>query len=726
MIRILLVDDEEPFLEATKFFLLRQPGIEVETATSAKEAMAKMSSTSFDAVVSDYQMPAMDGIELLKILRIQGMNIPFILFTGKGREDTAIEALNNGADFYLQKGGDLLAQNTELLHTLSRLVEYRRSEDALRKSEQRYRLLADSSPEFIYIIGSDGKVIYVNTFAALQLGLSCEEVVGKSLDDLFPPVISQRLVSNVRRVLADGKTLRVENKITYPGREAWLETVLAPLRDSKGEVDSVLGLSRDVTERVVSEEALVNSEARLRLITDNLQDMVAQVDSEGVYLYASPSHKSVLGYEPKDLIGKPSLDFIHPDDRDRMIGRFASVAQASVSYEMDVRFRHSAGHYVWLSTVATRVLDSDGNMVGVITAARDITSRKQIEDSLQKSERFLNSVFSSILDGISILDKDLNIVRVNPTMDLWYRHNVPLVGKKCYRAYHGREDHCEVCPSIQTLRTGKAAFEIVPKVGPEGKVEGWLDLYSFPMLDSSTGELIGVIEYVRDATDRKYFEDALKQANEKLNLLGHVTRHDTLNQLAVLMGWLGVVQETVTEPPSSKHLAAIRTAALAIQRELEFTADYELVGVGKPTWTDVDQACKQGISTLDIGGVVVTIDLDGVEVLADQMFDKVFHNLADNSIRHGKKVTKIWVHYEDSKDGLTLIYEDDGVGIAKADKERIFQRGEGKHTGYGLDLIKGILSITRIKISETGTPGKGVRFELLVPPGSYRIAPKNG
>jgi signal transduction histidine kinase len=143
-------------------------------------------------------------------------------------------------------------------------------------------------------------------------------------------------------------------------------------------------------------------------------------------------------------------------------------------------------------------------------------------------------------------------------------------------------------------------------------------------------------------------------------------------------------------------------------------------------WVDVDHACKQGISTLNIEGIVVTIDLDGVEVLADQMFDKVFHNLADNSMRHGKKVTKIWVHYDDSKDGLTLIYEDDGVGIAKADKERIFQRGEGKHTGYGLDLIKGILGITHIKISETGTPGKGARFELFVTPDNYRIAPKNG
>jgi len=726
MTKVLLVDDEESFLELTKFFLLRQPGIEVETATSAKEAMAKMSSADFDAVVSDYQMPEMNGVEFLKILRLEGMNIPFILLTGKGGEGVAIEALNNGADFYLQKGRDPLAQQTELLHTISRLVEYRQSEEALRESEERYRMLAESSPEFIYIVGSDGKVRYVNSFAASQLGLPSEEIIGKALGELFPPEISRRLLSNVGRVISDGKTLRVENKVAYPGHEAWLETVLAPLRSSEGKVDSVLGLSRDVSERISAEEALRIGEARLRLITDNLQDMVAQVDAKGVYVYASPSHKSVLGYDPEDLIGKTLFEFIHPDHLDSVVETFTSVARTSTPATLDVRFRHSAGHYVWLNTVSKRLLDPEGNVVGGLVAGRDVTARKQVEDSLKKSELFLNSVFSSIQDGISVLDKDLNIVKVNTTMEFWYRHNMPLVGKKCYQAYHSRESHCEVCPTAQSLQTGKAAFEFVPKIGPEGKVVGWLDLYSFPMLDPSTGELTGVIEYVRDATDRKYFEDALRQANEKLNLLGSVTRHDTLNQLSVLMGWLGIVQETVTEHPTSEHLAAIQKAALAIQKELEFTADYESVGVKKPIWMGIGEACKQGISALSPRGVVVTINLDGIEVLADQMLDKVFHNLADNSLRHGKKVSKIWVHVEESENGLTVIYEDDGVGIAEADKERIFKRGEGKHTGYGLDLVKGILGIAGISIRETGVPGKGARFEMLVPPGNYRIVRQQG
>ncbi|MFZ2412034.1 MAG: PAS domain S-box protein [Candidatus Methanoperedens sp.] len=142
------------------------------------------------------------------------------------------------------------------------------------------------------------------------------------------------------------------------------------------------------------------------------------------------------------------------------------------------------------------------------------TKRMHAEDKLREGERFLASIFASIQDGIGILDKDMNILRVNPTAERWYPHSAPFVGRKCYEAYHGRNKPCEVCPALKTLETGESAYEVVPKHGHDGKEVGWLEIYSFPLMDTTTGQMRGVIEYVRDITGRKRAEEALKLFSE--------------------------------------------------------------------------------------------------------------------------------------------------------------------------------------------------------------------
>ncbi|MDD5255050.1 MAG: PAS domain S-box protein [Candidatus Omnitrophica bacterium] len=153
---------------------------------------------------------------------------------------------------------------------------------------------------------------------------------------------------------------------------------------------------------------------------------------------------------------------------------------------------------------------------------------KYADDELRKGERFLTDVFTSIQDGISILDNDLNIIRVNPTMEQWYSHYMPLTGKKCYEAYHGRKEPCKVCPSCRTIKTGEAAYDVVPKIGAECQIVGWLDLYSFPLLDSATGKINGVIEYVRDITAHKRAEQKLEILNREL-----IKSNKRLKQLAL-------------------------------------------------------------------------------------------------------------------------------------------------------------------------------------------------
>ena len=158
---------------------------------------------------------------------------------------------------------------------------------------------------------------------------------------------------------------------------------------------------------------------------------------------------------------------------------------------------------------------TDNGSVGGQGARREGVGQQEGAEGLAAQKGFLSEVLSSITDGISVLDKDYRIVRVNRTMEQWYAHQMPLVGKKCHEAYHGQAKPCETCATRRTWETGEIAKEVVPRIGPGGEVCGWLDLHSFPLRDGKTGAMKGVIEYVRDITEQRRAEEGLQESEER-------------------------------------------------------------------------------------------------------------------------------------------------------------------------------------------------------------------
>jgi signal transduction histidine kinase len=244
---------------------------------------------------------------------------------------------------------------------------------------------------------------------------------------------------------------------------------------------------------------------------------------------------------------------------------------------------------------------------------------------------------------------------------------------------------------------------------------------------------------VRDITKRKnlekernYHEQELNQfskslaaANKKLTLLSSITRHDINNQLTLLRGYLSLLEDKPLDPSQNEYFQKVATAAQRIATMIQFTKEYEQIGVNAPAWQEcrtlVDTAAKQA----PLGMVVVKNDLlVGAEVFADPLIEKVFYNLMDNAGRYGGKITTIRFSALESGDDRIIVCEDDGEGVPADDKQRIFERGFGKNTGMGLFLSGEILSITGITIKETGEPGKGARFEMTVPKRMWRIAGK--
>ena len=179
-IRVLLVDDDSGFLKITKQCLEMGQDLLVDTALSVDEALTKLEMEKYDVVVSDYQMPEKDGLEFLKDLRRRGDTIPFVMFTGKGREEVAIKALNLGANQYLNKIGETETVYAELAHSITEMAKVRKSEEALRESEEKLRAIVSSSPDAISVVELNGTILDCNqAFLRLHGYSSKDELIGK-------------------------------------------------------------------------------------------------------------------------------------------------------------------------------------------------------------------------------------------------------------------------------------------------------------------------------------------------------------------------------------------------------------------------------------------------------------------------------------------------------------------------------------------------------------------
>jgi signal transduction histidine kinase len=217
--------------------------------------------------------------------------------------------------------------------------------------------------------------------------------------------------------------------------------------------------------------------------------------------------------------------------------------------------------------------------------------------------------------------------------------------------------------------------------------------------------------------------DAVTLANRKLNLLSSITRHDVLNQLTVLNGYVELSKLSPGQTSGNlvdKELDVINR----IYHQITFTQEYQDIGVQAPCWQDVGKTIGKSAADLDLRGIRMDLRIPGVEIYADPLLPRVFYNLLDNVIRYGEKATRVVISCEPGPGGMVIAVEDDGVGIDPSEKTRIFEKGVGKNTGFGLFLSTGILQITGLSITETGIPGAGARFEILVPEGAYRSCKK--
>ena len=224
--------------------------------------------------------------------------------------------------------------------------------------------------------------------------------------------------------------------------------------------------------------------------------------------------------------------------------------------------------------------------------------------------------------------------------------------------------------------------------------------------------------------ERQLVETALGNANKKLQLMASITRHDLLNQLNSLQGYLELAS---MDRETNVELAwdYVGKASEILKRTVNtvrFTGEYQEIGIKSPVWEECREILKRSIGHTSLHGITILNDLpQGLMIYADPLIEKVFSNLIENAVRYGGNLSSVRFSFEQEKGLSKIICEDDGSGIPHDEKEKIFLFQYGKNTGQGLFLSKEILAITGISIEETGIPEKGAKFEIICPMGTIRI-----
>lgn len=414
MIRALYVDDEEALLELCKEFLERSGDISVATSSSALSAEERLSSGEFDAVIADYQMPVRSGLDLLKSIRSRGSDMPFILFTGKGREEVVIEALNSGADFYLQKGGDPLAQFAELEHKVRTAVQRRTMEQELRKSEESYRAIFESASEEIALFDAEtGHLVDANAATMRALGCSSLEEMRARKHTGSPPYSSEEALEHLRRAMNEGAHAFEWFIEDRNGHAVWQEVRLQRVRTKSRQC--IMAMSRDITERKEREMALSSSEEKLRLALQAANEVTFELDMDTLEMVGGRRLFQMMGYPPYD--GPANLDvlkdLVHPDDL-ILIAEWLEGDRSSVTHDMQIRVRAASGHYRWLGIKANLMEKAaSGQGKRLMGTIRDITEKKLVEDAAIRNAEIVQALMDATSDMALLIDADTRLLAFN-------------------------------------------------------------------------------------------------------------------------------------------------------------------------------------------------------------------------------------------------------------------------------------------------------------------------
>ena len=279
-------------------------------------------------------------------------------------------------------------------------------------------------------------------------------------------------------------------------------------------------LKNRIKELEKENEQLKAFEEKFRAFYENAPLPYQSFDKDGCFIDVNPGWLKTLGYERDEVIGKYFADFLHEDWRLHFEKNFRQFKRRGYVNSEEYRMKHKKGHYIDVLFEGCAGYQPDGSFRQTYCVFKDITEQRKVEQELRNKEKeskeFFDAVFKSIQEGISVLDTDLNIRYVNTVMEGWFPNKMPIVGKKCYTTYHNCSKPCDPCPSLRSMKSRETEYNIVSVYPHKDSDLQWHEIYSYPIIDNDLDEVTGVVEFVRDITQRIKDREQLASQKERL------------------------------------------------------------------------------------------------------------------------------------------------------------------------------------------------------------------
>ena len=723
-IHILHVDDELDFAEMASSFLEREDDrFTVEIAPSAADGLDRLADATFDCIVSDHDMPGQNGIEFLQTVREEHPNLPFILFTGKGSETVASEAISAGVTDYLQKES-VTDQYTLLANRIVNAVAATRMNAEVMRARKQLGRIIETVPECIVQLNDKGEFVFANERATEVLGIDRSKLTNRTYNDpewdlrdpKGEPIPDEELP--YQQVWESGEPVRgYRLTISCPDdSDKILRVDGVPMDYDEGNIERAVFALSDITDNWERQKRLQRTKARLEALFERSPDMLNVHDADGTIIDVNPRLCEQTGYSETELVGmkiweldetitsesvRAGLTDMNVGERRELEGRFRRRDESTFPVEINVR-RIEIG--------------SDDQFVVI---SRDITDRKQRERELEQRTDELEQLTAQFQEQYRYLFEEAPVMIVETRaedgtpmiedcnqrfVDTLGYNKADVVGQPLAEFYVAESEQrlLDEGGYARSLR-GEFTREDRELVAADGEPLETL-LRAVPRYDINDA-IVGTIAFYVDISDQK----ELQRENDRLDQFTSVVSHDLRNPLNVAQGYLDLARETC----DTDHLDQVADAhdrmnaliedVLTLAREGKAVTDTETIDLAVLT-----ERCWRNVATAE---ATLETDLSRSLEADEGRLQQLLENLIRNAVEYGG--TDVTVTIVGLQDGFYVA--DDGPGIPEDHLDDVLTPGYStseEGTGFGLAIVKEVADAHGWETAVSNGSKGGARIEV--------------